>query len=152
MDSLKVSAKGAGKSTAKSGCATCRPSRRRRRAGRGREGVGEVGRKRGCFGLWHSQERQKRPLPPVLEAPNSENSTDPCLEKCLGVRYQWMAKSKEIPGQRFKSEIPGKFRRREVSAPQCVSRRHDAYNRQRRKGQAHAVREHSGGELHDGLF
>ena len=26
------------------------------------------------------------------------------------------------------------------------------YNRQRRKGQTHAVREHSGGELHDGLF
>ena len=49
----------------------------KRRADRGREGVGEIGRKRGCFGLWHSQERPSWPLPPVLEAANSKNSTGP---------------------------------------------------------------------------
>src|SRR2546425_10311690 len=49
----------------------------KRRADRGRKGVGEIGRRGGWFGLWHSQERPRRPLPPVLEAANSKNSTGP---------------------------------------------------------------------------
>jgi len=43
------------------------------------------------FGILRSG--KNGPLPPVLEAPNSENPTGGCLEKRLGLRYQWMAKS-----------------------------------------------------------
>jgi hypothetical protein len=48
---------------------------------RGRKNVGGIGRKRGRFGLEHSQKWQNRALPWAREAPNAENPTAHCIKK-----------------------------------------------------------------------
>jgi hypothetical protein len=73
--------------------------------GRRRKSVGGMGRNRSRFRLWHSQKRQNRPLPWVLEAPNAENPTGHCMEMRSGVCYGSTGKLKR------KSRITGETRK-----------------------------------------